>query len=157
MRNKVTGKSFDLNLLEQLFTSPFVASSLRDQELFCSLIGIGGYLREDVFRDRYGVVWARGGAPDYATIIRDSSNGEILWESADDILASVAFSRWELACASLPEMLDLTTIFGSTIADPDRLFVFYDRFDKMSFERAVYPGYNNITTPSSNPTTTPWN
>lgn len=116
-----------------------MAAALKDQELFCSLMGIGGYLREDVFRDRYGVVWARKGAPDYEAFIRSSASGERIWESPDDILGSVSFSRWELACSTLQEMVDFTSMFGSTLGDSNRLYIFYDRFEKIQFEHSVLP------------------
>ncbi|KAK9703592.1 hypothetical protein QE152_g29220 [Popillia japonica] len=88
----LVSSSEQLEILEQLNCNPFVVDSVDQQDRFCALMGVSAYLQEDAYRDRYQRKWTRSHQPSPSVAIRDSRNGDVVWQCEDDSIGTVALA-----------------------------------------------------------------
>lgn len=128
-----------LGILEQLYCNPFVVDCVDQADRFCALMGVSAYLQEDAFRNRYQRKWSRTHQPSPSVSLRDSGNGDLVWQSEDDCLGTVALAAFSREATKLEEMARLSSVFGTCADDSGGLVSFYHKFDKETFESTVIP------------------
>ncbi|KAK9680267.1 hypothetical protein QE152_g39220 [Popillia japonica] len=101
-------------------------------------MGVSAYLQEDAFRDRYQRKWSRTHQPSPSVSLRDSGNGDLVWQSEDDCLGTVALAAFSREAAKLEEMARLSSVFGTCADDSGGLVSFYHKFDKMARLSSVF-------------------
>ncbi|KAK9738706.1 hypothetical protein QE152_g9573 [Popillia japonica] len=118
---------------------------------------VASYLQEDAYRDRYQRKWTRSHQPSPSVAIRDSRNGDVVWQCEDDFIGTVFLATFSRESSTLEEMAHLPTLFGVHGVDGGGLVAFYHSFDKDTFESTVLPTSPAPIIPTTPSLTTPWN